>query len=212
MIIFGTKGRVRPSKERDELQNACPQCQNHLKLSDLKRWFTLYFIPIFPFQHVDTFYYCKNCKGSYKKEARSQLLGGKKNQEQLQKEVSRAFGETLIVCLSFMAKADGNISMEEEQLIKKHMDKFKENRDELERIYNEVATGRMNKEAIYAQLRKVSQMLTTEGILMLIAELAKMVLADGRIDEKEEKLMKSFMLICGVSEDLYQTVLDKAKR
>ena len=70
----------------------------------------------------------------------------------------------------------------------------------------------MKKEDVYGYLRKASEGLTTEGILMLIAEIARMVLSDGKIDKEEERLMKSFMLICGLSEDLYETVLSKVKK
>jgi len=83
MIIFGTKGRISKSREKDTLSKACPQCGNDLNLSELKKWFTLYFIPIFPYSHVDTFYYCDQCEASYKKEARNQLVSGKEGQEAL---------------------------------------------------------------------------------------------------------------------------------
>lgn len=212
MLIFGTKGRITRSGKNDTLQNACPQCSSHLDLSELKKWFTLYFIPVFPYSHVDTFYYCKECESSYKEEARSRLLGGKESQEALKKESVKLFAVTLIACLSYMAKADGEISREEEEMIQKNISSFKDHGAELDDIYKKVKTGEYDRENVYGYLRKASEVLTTEGILMLIAELARMILADGKIDKEEEKLMKNFMLICGVSEDLYETILDKVKK
>ncbi len=212
MIIYGTKGRIRPSKPNDTLKGACPQCNNHLELSDLKRWFTLYFIPLFPFRHVDTFYYCRECQLSYKKEARGQLMGGKQGRQQLKNENDKAFARTLITCIAYMASADGTISGEEDRMIKDRIQRFSEHRGELENIYNTVSLGQMKESDVEAELRKASGTLTTEGILMLIAEIAKMVLADGRIDREEERLMKHYMKICGVSEGLYETVLAKAKQ
>lgn len=211
MIIWGFKGRVTKSGEKDTLTNACPNCGHDLDLSELKKWFTLYFIPVFPYKHVDTFYYCKQCESSYKKEARGKLLGGKEEQKQLQQEAKKTFATTLVACLSYMAKADGEISREEEDMIKKAIETF-ESKSELHDIYNNVKSGKFGKDEVYGLLRKTSEVLTTEAILMLIAEVAKMILADGKIDKSEEKLMKDLMLICGVSDDLYATILDKVKR
>ena len=212
MIIFGTKGRITKSRDKDTLHNACPQCGHHLDLSELKKWFTLYFIPIFPYDHVDTFYYCDKCESSYKKEARNQLLSGKEGQVQLQKEGTKLFANTLIACLTYMAKIDGKISNEEDEMLKKNIEIFRDQSIELKDIYNKVKNGTYNKDNIYSYLRHASEILTTDGILMLIAEIARMIMADGKIDKEEEKLMKNFMLICGLSEDLYETVLDKVKK
>lgn len=212
MIIFGTKGRIKRSSKNETLPKACPQCGNDLDLSELKKWFTLYFIPIFPYSHIDTFYYCKECESSYKEEFRNQLLSGKEEQEQLQAETVKFFAMTLIACLSYMAKVDGEISFEEEKMINDTISTFKDYTSDLEDIYKKVKSEQYKKDDIYAYLRKASEIITTEGILMLIAELARMILADGKIDKEEEKLMKSFMLICGLSEDLYETVLEKVKK
>ncbi len=211
MIIFGTKGRITSASGGDILERACPQCGHDLDLSELKKWFTLYFIPVFPYSHIDTFYYCKECEASYKEEARSQLLGGREGQKQVQEEAKKFFSETLIACLSYMAKVDGHIAKEEEAIIQKAISSFSDNSKALNDIYANVKNGKYKKDDIYAYLRKASEVLTSEGILMLIAELARIILSDGKIDKEEEKLMKSFMLICGLSEDLYDTILSKVK-
>jgi len=212
MIIFGTKSRVtRSKKNEDKLHKACPQCSNDLDLSELKRWFTLYFIPIFPFNHIDSFYYCKECKSSYKKEARTQLLGGIEGREAVKKETKKMFGTALITCLAYMSSVDGEISSEEDAIINKNIALFQENEVELLDIYKKIKRGKYTKDKVYQILREASKLLTTEGILMMIAEIARVILADGKIDPQEENLMHSFMLVCGISEDLYDTVLAKAK-
>ena len=73
MIIFGTKTRHSKVKNEETLINSCPYCQRNLELHDLKEWFTLYFIPIFPFNKIESFYKCINCKQTYKKEIKSML-------------------------------------------------------------------------------------------------------------------------------------------
>lgn len=211
MIIFGTKGRITTAKSSDVLTGACPECTKDLDLRDLKKWFTLYFIPLFPYSHVDTFYYCKDCKSSYKQEARARLLSGDKGRKQLKEESLKLFETTLIACLSYMAKIDGEISAAEEKMINKLISKFKDNASELEEVYKKVKNGVYAKNDVFRYLREASAVLTADGILMLMASLARMILADGKIEKEEEKLMKDFMLVCGVSDDLYQTILDKVR-
>jgi len=111
-----------------------------------------------------------------------------------------------------MASIDGSASSEEEEMIKKTISSFEENSKDLNETYNKVKKGEYGKEEVYELLRRTREVMTSEAILIMIAELARMILADGKIDQEEEKLMKNFMLIAGISEDLYETILDKVKK
>ncbi|MCH8904857.1 MAG: hypothetical protein IIA45_13200, partial [Bacteroidetes bacterium] len=55
------------------------------------------------------------------------------------------------------------------------------------------------------------EVLTSEGIMILIGQAARVLLADGRIDKAEEKLMKEYLLVCGLTKDLYASVIEMAK-
>jgi|APSaa5957512622_1039677.scaffolds.fasta_scaffold40831_3 hypothetical protein len=79
MILFGTKTRHTKVKDEVILSNSCPKCQGNLELYDVKEWFTLYFIPIFPFNKVDSCYKCDKCKQAYMKEIKSMFVGSQKN-------------------------------------------------------------------------------------------------------------------------------------
>lgn len=74
IIIFGTKNRLVTSSTNDVIINGCPHCRANLELKDVKTYFTLFFMPIFPVRTVSTFYHCNSCDGSYRKEAREQLV------------------------------------------------------------------------------------------------------------------------------------------
>ena len=65
IIIFGTTGKIVKASPEDILPRSCPTCRGDLVLSHLKRYFTLFFIPLFPTSTVDTFYECRTCKQKY---------------------------------------------------------------------------------------------------------------------------------------------------
>jgi uncharacterized tellurite resistance protein B-like protein/predicted RNA-binding Zn-ribbon protein involved in translation (DUF1610 family) len=63
-IIFGTRG-VTSTKEKGEFH--CPQCNgaNNYRHKSVRRFFTLYFIPIIPLDHLGEYVECERCQGTY---------------------------------------------------------------------------------------------------------------------------------------------------
>jgi hypothetical protein len=47
--------------------------------------------------------------------------------------------------------------------------------------------------------------------MVIIAQIAKVLKADGKIDKKEEALMKVYMLVCGIPRNLYGEVIKNIK-
>ena len=211
MIFFGYKTRITKAKVDDILNNACPNCKGDLQLSDLKKWFTLYFIPIFPFSHIETLYHCKACESSYKENIKSALMGSKKDQEKVKEQAEKMFATTLAACMTQMAKIDGKISSEEEKQIKDVSKNFKKYQSDINSVIAKVKKSKNNEE-VYEMLRKARTILTAEGVMIMIAQIAKVLLADGKIDKKEEELMKEYMLICGIQKDLYKDIIERVKK
>ena len=211
MIIFGTRTRISKSSVEDILDNACPKCGKSLCLHDLKRWFTLYFIPVIPLSTIESFYQCEGCGSQYKQEIKDMLSKNKKNSKKIEDEIKKVWAITLVACMTHMAKIDGTIAKEEKDHINKVIDKFPKMKKELQDTFSKFSKGNKGKE-VEQMLIKARQLLTAEGIMMLIGQVAKVLLADGRIDKKEEKLMKEYLLICGIPKDLFPQIIDKLKK
>lgn len=177
----------------------------------MKEWFTLFFIPIFPFNTIETFYHCKHCNASYKESAREALLGSLENKQKIEKEAKRLFGKTLIACMTHMANIDGEISPSELEEINKIKDNFSDFSNETEKVFEDVKNSENPEEFVYSLLRQSLETLTSEAIMSIIGLSAKVLLADGRIDEEEEKLLKEYLLVCGIPKHMYKTVIEKAK-
>jgi len=211
LILFGARTRISKSSEDDVLKNACPGCGSDLELSDLKRWFTLYFIPIIPVSHIDTFYRCVKCKQTYKKEIKQMLNQNKKQREDIQKNAKKSFAVALAACMTHMAKADGKISKEEKEEIRKITSKFPEFKSDVDKAMQNVIKSKSDDD-VFKILRQAQKYLTAEAVMVLIGQLARVLLADGKIDKNEEKLMKDYLLACGLDRTLFNVIIDKVKQ
>lgn len=209
-IIFGWGTRINKSSKNDIISNGCPECGNDLRLSELKNWIDIFFIPIIPLNTIQTFYHCKECDSTYKEEAREILIGSTIEQEKLQKAASEAYARALVACTTQMAVIDGDYASEEETVIHSTADQFPNMKDELMHIIEQIkANPQENEEYVYNLLRDCLPVITAEGIMLLIAQAANVLLADGKIDKAEEALMKEYLLICGIPKATYNTILEK---
>jgi len=64
IIIFGTKGRVVDESSASTQTTSCRYCGNIVAMEPVrnKRYFTLFFIPIFPLEKGEAAWRCPNCK------------------------------------------------------------------------------------------------------------------------------------------------------
>ena len=102
MIIFGTRG-VTSTKETGPFN--CPFCgdQRAYSRKSVRRFFTLYFIPIIPLDEVGQYIECLTCKQQYNEEVLA--YDPIAEVQQLQRDV----GASLKRILAIMMMADGKI-------------------------------------------------------------------------------------------------------
>lgn len=210
MIIFGMRTRQTPSGEEDVIEKACPQCGGNLELYDLKRWFTLYFIPVIPLNTIESFYKCEKCEQTYKKSIKEMLQNSTRDRAKVQQEVKKTFAVALAACMTHMANIDGKISKEEKEEIKKLKTSLPEFKSEIDSTVERISKDKNDSE-VFSVLSKARSVLTVEAITMIVAQVARVLLADGKIDKKEEKLMKEYLLACGIPREMYSQIIEKVK-
>jgi predicted nucleic acid-binding Zn ribbon protein len=64
IIIFGTKGKVVPEHSATGQTTTCSYCREIVSMEPVrtKRYFTLFFVPLFPLEKGEAAWRCPNCK------------------------------------------------------------------------------------------------------------------------------------------------------
>ncbi len=212
IIIFGTRGLKTKVSSEPPLTNQCPNCSGTLYLKNYKRWFTLFFIPIFPINTVDTFYECGNCKSAYSEKIRDILNQNTDEKDKAIEEGKRLFAKALAASMTHMAMIDGDYAKEEEREIIDTINNFPQYKDELVSIVENVKEKGNENNYVFDLLSKVRYALSSEALLNLLAQSAIVLLADGKIEKEEETLMKEYLIACGLPKEFYKTLLDKLKK
>lgn len=78
--------------------------------------------------------------------------------------------------------------------------------------YEHVKRNGNNENFVFDLLNTAREILSTEGLLTILAQSAKVLLADGKIEKGEENLMKEYLVACGLPKEMYKTLLDKLKQ
>ena len=104
MIIWGSRGRTSVVEEG---QFHCPRCRDRqpYKLKRVQRWFTLYFIPIFPMDALGEYVECIGCLTTWKP---SVLQAGPQPdpEESVQEELRRAIRRSMAMVLLASGRDD----------------------------------------------------------------------------------------------------------
>lgn len=211
-IVFGTTGMKTRISDEAPLINSCPNCSKDLVLKKYRRWFTLFFIPIFPFETIDTFYECTSCSSAYAQHIKTALHQGEAERDNAIHEAKKIYAKTLVATMVHMAMIDGDFAKEEEEYIEDIKLQFSDYSTDVNEAYDFVKTKGNHENYVFNLLNASRDMLSSEGLLTILAQSAKVLLADGRIEKEEEDLMKEYLVACGLPKDMYKTLLDKIKQ
>lgn len=211
-IIFGTMGMKNTARGQEPLTGQCPNCNGSLVLKKYNRWFTLFFIPVFPFQTIETFYECDRCKSAYAERIKTVLKQSKEEQEKENRQAKKLFMEALVASMTHMATVDAHFAPEEEREIDEMIAKVPDYQEFLNSIKEKVRTTGNQDNYVFNLLNKVREVLSNEAVLNLLAQSAVVLLADGKIEKAEKQLMEEYLIACGLSKDFYQVLIDKLKK
>ena len=212
LIIFGTTGLKTKVKDEEPLINSCPNCSGDLQMKKHTRWFTLFFIPIFPVNTLDSFYECNSCSSAYATKIKTILTETTESKEHAIERAKNLYANALVAAMTHMAIIDEDFAAEEEREIDDVINNFPQYQDELRSTKKMVIENGNNDNYVFNLLNQVRNELSSEAILNLMAQAAVVLLADGKIEKEEETLMKEYLIACGIPKDFYKTLLDKLKK
>lgn len=204
MIIFGIKARFTKVKPLDVLSGSCPECKGDLYLENLKKWFTLYFIPVFPYEKLDTVYKCAGCGNTFKQAIKGMLAESK----EAGKKAKKVFAEAAAAALTYLSRIDSGMNKEAKEVLDELAKTMPEYRQDIAKTMEK--TGK-DEEAILEKLTVARNSLSNEGALILAAQIARVVKA-GKPGAKRDDIVKKYILALGITREMFGKLLGTAAK
>jgi tellurite resistance protein len=179
LIIFGTRG---VTYTRGQGTFHCPACgEAPYRVRRVRRFFTLYFVPLIPLDLLGEYVECRRCKDTFKP-AILELSPGAADFEAEFPVVTRRL-------MALMALADGEVSDEELETVREiYNDLAKEDlsRDE---IAEEIEAARDDRRSVEDYTRSVIGSLNDRGKELVLSAALMVAAADGEFRDEERELV-----------------------
>ncbi len=182
MIIFGTRG-ITSTPERGTFN--CPQCasvQNY-NLKRVRRFFTLYFIPVIPLDKLGEYVECPTCQGTYD----LQILEYDPSKEGLQIEAFFFIAVKQVMIAVLLA--DGIIDDDEVKMLQDQYQQLTGAEIPEEELREEIAVIQASGSSAMELVANVVPQLNDSGKETVIRAAYAIAKADGVVDETEMQMI-----------------------
>ncbi len=178
ILIWGTKGRTSAAGEGEFY---CPDCnaRHNYTLQEVKRWFTFFFIPIFPMGKLGEYVECGTCKATYNERVLQM------DPDRARAEFEAAFSVAAKRVMFKMALADGDIDDAEVAQITQAFSNITKREIDAGDIAAELEAARADTSSIADYLRAVAPGLNDTGKELVMRSAIAVAKADGHVDDSE---------------------------
>ncbi|NQT37641.1 MAG: TerB family tellurite resistance protein [Planctomycetes bacterium] len=200
MIIFGTRGVTYSAGSGDFY---CPQCRSELpyRHKRVRRFFTLYFIPLIPIDLLGEYVECQQCRGTYRLDVLDMNLQAEDSQYEA--EFHRVVKQVMVQ----MMIADGAVDQEELQTIRDIYAELTNSPLTDEDIRSEVDRVRREGQNIAASLAQCAGYLNDDGKAMVVKAAYLVAAADGVFQDEEKALLATIGESLGMSRIHFNSVI-----
>ena len=203
MIIFGTRG-VTTTPDKGEFH--CPTCNSiqPYGLKRVRRFFTLYFIPLIPLDNLGEYVECDACKDTYKKNVLD--TNASASSEEFEAEYHSAIKKVMVHVLL----ADGVIDDSEVETSIDIYHKITGTEISAASFRNEIDVIQASKEDLSGCLRNLQGVLNDEGKELVIKAALYVAFADGEFQQEEQDLLAKIGSDLGMTKAHIQGVISSA--
>lgn len=194
------------------LEHACPVCNDDMVLNQYVRYFSLFGKPMFPVKVIEEFYKCEVCKSSYNSSIKDLIKLDDEKKRVHFEEAGKLYAKALIASMTYMAVIDGSLDEKEQQSLHAIIGKYSNIADELIEIMDRVKNHGNKDDFVFRLIKKVHEELSIDSVLALLSEASKMLMADGKVDKNELKLLDQFILEAGLPKEFYSLLISKVKK
>ena len=195
MIIYGTRGLKSKVKSGEFY---CPQCSRTQSYDRYKvrRWFTLYFIPLIPLKSAGVYLECQGCLGTFETDA---LNHGPEHYEAESRKFEAEFQKAMKGTMILTLLADGRIEPEELALIRDVYGQLTGENYVQETLMDDVQRFAATKTPIKGYLADIGGRLNDGGKAMVYKAAVLVAKADGEIAPEEDAHLKATYKALGLS-------------
>ena len=185
-IVWGSRGR---SKSIEHFIGHCPDCgaRRDMDLMQVKRWFTLYWIRLFPYSDLGRYVECASCKSTFNERMRDY------DPEKQQEKFEAAFSIAAKRVMFKLALADGDIDPSEVDQITQAFQNIAKRSISRADIAAELEAARDDTRDVAAHLAEVAPGLNDTGKELVLRSAIAVVKADGRIDPEELTMLRALV-------------------
>lgn len=182
MIIFGTRG-ITSTKDRGKF--FCPHCnaQQDYAHKRVRRFFTLYFIPLIPLNVVSEFIQCARCGGSYREEVLTY------NPETERAAAMAKFAWLVKRAMAQIMVADGRTETSELMEVRRIFAELTGIELSAADIQAEAGKVEANRGELVRRLREAAPELNDRGKELIVRAAISVAKADGAFPEEESRLI-----------------------
>jgi len=201
MIIWGSRG-ITSTKDKGETH--CPACQGaepyqHKKV---RRFFTLYFIPLIPLKTVSEYVECQSCKGTFNTEILNY------DPEKEQREFAAEFHRGVKGIMVRMMLADGVIDDNEVQTVCRIYGDLTGSPLYAASVHEEAQQVREGNVEIGAFLAAIAGTINDHGKEMIVKAAYMVATADGEFQEEEKDMLGKIASALNMTSSHFRGVID----
>lgn len=200
IIIYGTRGMTSVGAQG---RFHCPACgQSAYQHKKVRRWFTLFFIPLIPLDLAGEYVECGKCFGTYELDVLSYDPAAEAAQFEAAFQV--AIRRTMVkMCL-----ADGVVDPEEVKVIREIYSKVARVELSEDDVREEIAEAMTDKRTVQQYLKDGIGRFNLQAKELILKAAYFVAAADGQFQQEEQKLLNNIGAALQMTKTQYQAVID----
>lgn len=200
LIIFGTTGITYGSEGGNFY---CPDCDGEkaYRHRKVRRFFTLYFIPLIPLDLLGEYVECQTCTSTYKPSVLE--FDPKGSEEGAEAEFRIAMRRVLVL----MLLADGVVDESEIEAIQAILGKLEDRDVERSEIEDEIAKAKAAPDDLAQYCKTMAGSLNDAGREMVVRAALLVATADGSFDDSERDALAKMATALNLSRAAYAGIV-----
>jgi tellurite resistance protein len=202
LIIFGTRG---VTSEVESGHFSCPSCETERPFVHrrVRRFFTLYFLPLVPLETLGQYIECQHCRDTYKLSVLD--YDPKKSERAVEAEFHAAVKRVMVL----MMLADGKIDDAEIETIRTICSKLTKTELSKDDVDREVASAEADGRGLRQYLTSIVGTLNDTGKEVVVKAAYFVASADGEVSIEETNLLAELAAALEMSPTAFKGAIEQ---